>query len=207
MSSTKILLVEGKDDEHVLKHICRTHGLWLFDEVTPLKSVDELLKSFPVWLKKSDIEALGVVVDADSDVAARWQSLHDRLVQAGYRNVPKRPVPEGTILSPPPGTLLPRVGLWIMPDNRTGGILEDFLTFLVPRGSGLFDYVKQCVADIPDGERLFSPSAESKAVIHTWLAWQEEPGKPLGTAITARYLDGSVNQVEVLVAWLRALFS
>jgi len=42
--------------------------------------------------------------------------------------------------------------------------------------------------------------------MHTWLAWQEEPGKPLGTAITAKFLDANVAQVDVLVAWLKALF-
>ena len=102
--------------------------------------------------------------------------------------------------------MLPRVGVWIMPDNQTKGILEDFLRFLVPAGSPLFDHVKSSVEAIPEGERRFSQLAEPKAIIHTWLAWQGEPGKPLGTAITARYLDPDVAQVDVLVSWLNRLF-
>jgi len=39
-----------------------------------------------------------------------------------------------------------------------------------------------------------------------WLAWQQEPGKPLGTAITARFLDPTVAQVDVLVSWLNRLY-
>ena len=93
-----------------------------------------------------------------------------------------------------------------MPDNQTKGILEDFLRFLVPAGSRLFDHVTTSVATIPEGERRFSQLAEPKALIHTWLAWQEEPGKPMGTAITARYLDPNVAQVDVLVSWLKRLF-
>jgi hypothetical protein len=93
-----------------------------------------------------------------------------------------------------------------MPDNQTKGILEDFLLFLIPRGSALFEHVKSSVAAIPEGELRFSKLAEPKALIHTWLAWQQEPGKAMGTAITARYLDPSVAQVDVLVSWLKRLF-
>lgn len=206
MAGKKILLVEGSDDEHVLKHICGERGVGKLDEVKPQGDVFRLLENFPVRLKESDVEALGVVIDADTDAATRWQSLRDRLTKAGYQNVPATPAPAGTLLNPPPDSLLPRVGIWIMPDNQTKGILEDFLHFLVPSGSKLFGHVKSSVAAIPEGERRFSQLAEPKAVIHTWLAWQQEPGRPMGTAITAKFLDASVPQVDVLVAWLKALF-
>lgn len=120
--------------------------------------------------------------------------------------MPDLPAHGGTILDPPADKLLPRVGIWIMPDNRSEGILEDFLRFPVPEGSMLFDHVESSVAAIPEGEQLFGPLAVSKAVIHTWLAWQKEPGKPLGTAITARYLDPGVPEVGILVSWLNRLF-
>jgi hypothetical protein len=206
MAGKKILLVEGSDDEHVLKHLCGERGVGKLDEVKPQGDVIRLLENFPVRLKESDVEALGVVIVADTDLAARWQSLRDRLTKAGYQNVPANPAPTGTILAPPSDGLLPRVGVWIMPDNQTKGILEDFLHFLVPSGSRLFGHVKSSVAAIPESERRFSQLAEPKAIIHTWLAWQQEPGKPLGTAITAKFLDANVPQVDVLVAWLKALF-
>ena len=206
MPARKILLVEGADDEHVLKHLCGQRGVQKLDEITPLGSVERLLENFPVRLKESDVEALGVVIDADTDIAARWQSLRDRLRKAGYQGVPDDPNSAGTIVSPPPKSLLPRVGVWIMPDNQTRGILEDFLRFLVPPDSRLFSHVESSVTTIPEGERLFSQLVQPKAIIHTWLAWQAEPGKPLGTAITAKFLDANVAQVDVLVAWLKSLF-
>ncbi|MBI4026191.1 MAG: hypothetical protein HY360_14485 [Verrucomicrobia bacterium] len=206
MPGKKILLVEGIDDEHVLKHLCGQRGVQKLDEIKPQGSVERLLENFPVRLKESDIEALGVVIDADADLVARWQSLKDRLMRAGYQNVPDQPASTGTILSPPSDSLLPRVGVWIMPDNQTRGILEDFLRFLVPPNSQLFGHAESSVANIPEGEQRFSQLAKPKAIIHTWLAWQEEPGKPLGTAITARFLDSNVAQVDVLVAWLKRLF-
>ena len=206
MAGKKILLVEGTDDEHVLKHICGNRGVGKLDDVKPLGSVEKLLENLPVQLKESDIEVLGVVLDADTDLAARWQSLRDRLIGAGYQRVPFAPAAQGTMIAAPPDSLLPRVGIWIMPDNQTGGILEDFLHFLVPAGSILFDHARSSVAGIPAGELRFKQLDEPKALIHTWLAWQKEPGKPLGTAITAKFLDANVAQVDGLVAWLNALF-
>lgn len=205
MATKKILLVEGIDDEHVIKHICGERNVGTLDEIKPQGSVGQLLENFPVRLKESEIEALGVVLDADTDLAGRWDALKNRLRQAGYAGVSDQPAVDGTILSPPQGTLLPRFGVWLMPDNQNRGILEDFLRFLVPADSQLFEHVKTSVGAIP-GERLFSQLAEPKAIIHTWLAWQKEPGKPMGTAITAKFLDPHVAQVDVLVAWLKRLY-
>ena len=207
MAAKRILLVEGSDDEHVLKHLCGNRGVSRLDDVKPLKGVDRLLESFPIQLKASeDGDIFGIVIDADTDLDARWQAVRDRLISLGYQDIPENPSPDGTILESPTGMWLPRVGVWIMPDNQTMGILADFLQFLVPAESHLFDHVKSSVAAIPEGERRFSQLAEPKAIIHTWLAWQEEPGKPLGTAITARYLDPHVAQVDVLVSWLNRLY-
>jgi hypothetical protein len=207
MPARKILLVEGSDDEHVIKHLCGNRGGPHLDDVKEHGGVVHLLDSLPVRLKASEFgDIFGLVIDADADIASRWQSLRDRLIGVGYETVPDQPAYEGTILDPPAGKLLPRVGIWIMPDNQSEGILEDFLRFLVPKGSRLFDHVEASVAAIPKGERRFSSLATPKAIIHTWLAWQEEPGKPLGTAITARYLDPGVPQADGLVSWLNRLF-
>ena len=207
MADRKILLVEGPDDEHVLKHICGNRGIARLDEVKPHGGVEQLLESIPVQVKAGeDGDIVGVVIDADTDVKARWQSLRDPLINLGYQDVPADPTPDGTVSDPPTHLLRPRVGIWIMPDNRSNGILEDFLRFLVPHGSTLFSHVQSSVAAIPPEDRRFSHLAEPKAIIHTWLAWQEEPGRPSGTAITARFLDPNVVQVDVPVSGRTASF-
>src|SRR5580658_7553241 len=132
MSAKKILLVEGPDDEHVVKAICGRRNLARIDEIRPHGGKDELLEALPVRLKESDVESLGVVIDADTDLLARWESLRGRFIQAGYENVPGSPFASGVILDAPANSLLPRAGIWLMPDNTTTGILEDFLRFLVP---------------------------------------------------------------------------
>lgn len=45
-----------------------------------------------------------------------------------------------------------------------------------------------------------------KAMIHTWLAWQREPGRPMGLAITKRFLDPEAPSAMEFVAWVRRLF-
>ena len=208
MRNRKILLVEGVDDEHVMKHICGNHGIPDLDEIRQHGGAPKLLESIPVRIKASEEgDVVGVIIDADTDMHSCWRSIRGRIVEIGYRHVPDQPAPDGTILDPPEGTLLPRFGVWIMPDNRTDGILEDFLRFLVPQPNVLFDHVNDSVAAIPGGERRFrQPEDEPKAIIHTWLAWQRDPGKPFGTAITARFLDPNVAEALVLVLWLRRLF-
>lgn len=214
MAGKTILLVEGKDDEHVVKHLCGHHSLWL-TEITPPREVgddsagiDSLLESLPERIVQGNVEALGIMVDADTNLAARWQALRDRLEKAGYKDLPVKPDAHGTIVEAPtdqPNDLVPRVGIWLMPDNTTNGILEDFLQLLVPSPSELLEHARASVDSIP-GEPLFRAVDQPKALIHTWLAWQQEPGKPYGTAITAKYLDADAPQARTFVAWLRKLF-
>lgn len=207
MSIQRTLLVESKDDEHVLKHICGNRAVGQIDVFKQHGSVQNLLESIPVYLKAAgDREIVGIVVDADTDVAGRWDSLRDHMTNAGYEGVPRTPDLQGTIISPPRYKFLPKVGIWVMPDNQTPGILEDLMLFLIPPQSRLFDHVKKSVYSIHKEDRRFSVVAEPKALIHTWLAWQEEPGRPMGTAITARFLDPDAKQADVLVDWLRRLF-
>ncbi|MBI2421869.1 MAG: hypothetical protein HYV27_03485 [Candidatus Hydrogenedentes bacterium] len=149
---------------------------------------------------------MGVVVDADADLAARWRSIHAILIQAGYQGVQNVPQTNGTILPAPKGTLLPKLGVWIMPDNQVNGILEDFLRFLVPSNSELFRYVENCVDRIPSEQQFFKIADKPKAIIHTWLAWQEVPGIPFGFAITKKFLDPRVPEARTLAAWLKALY-
>ena len=200
------MLVEGTDDRHVMGHICGNHRIPHLDEIRPHGSVGQLLDAIPTQLKSASDEGdvVGIVVDADQNAAGRWQRLRDIFSSAGYLDVLNRPDPDGTILSPPSESLLPRTGVWIMPDNRTEGMLEDFLRFLVPQEDPLLDYADSCVDSIP--KRRFSENDRIKAVMHTWLAWQEEPGRPYGMAITAQFLNPESDEATVLASWIRRLF-
>lgn len=194
------LLVEGNDDKHVVINLCMAYQIPEVFEVIDKKGINNLLETLPIELKTSDLESLGILVDADTNLQARWQSLRNTLTQAGY-TVPKTPVSTGTILQ---NEERPTVGIWLMPNNQLPGLLENFVAELIPVGDGLWTQAQDCVANLP--ERRFPAVARAKADIHTWLAWQAEPGKPMGTAITARYLDPGSARAQDFMTWLRTLF-
>ena len=210
MALKKIVLCEGKDDKYVIENLCgNLDGPYLY-ECKPLGSVEKLLESISVSLKAARDEAIiGIVIDADIDLSARWQSVSSSLIKLGYPDVPKNPEPAGTILNPQavPNALLPRVGIWLMPNNRIPGIIEDFLDYLVPKPSPLFDHVINSVDTIPESEKRFTDLAKPKVLIHTWLAWQERPGCPYGTAILAKFLDPNVPEARAFIDWLNRLYN
>ena len=117
--------------------------------------------------------------------------------------MPPEPDPAGTVVRQEG---LPTVGLWLMPDNSMPGMLEDFIQMLVPPGDTLWSRATAAADAIAVAERRYPPSLHGKAQIYTWLAWQAEPGRPYGTAITARYLDASRPSGQAFVAWAAQLF-
>lgn len=145
-------------------------------------------------------DALGVIVDADENVASRWQSLRDRLTAEGY-DVPAEPQREGLVLR----DRRPAVGVWIMPDNNLPGALETFAERLIPEDDVLWPMARAAVAGIPEASRRFTAGHTRKAEIHTYLAWQEEPGTPLGLAVTKRYFDAHATTAADFIGWLRRL--
>ena len=205
MPGRRILLVEGTDDVHVFRALFGKRGLPELSCIKDHGSCDQLIEAIPVRLKESDIEAVGIVLDADTNVAGRWASVRHRLSSAGYAP-PQQPDPHRLVLNPPPQTILPRVGVWLMPNNTVPGKLEDFLRCLVPHDNALFAYAAGTVDGIPEHLPLFKPIDQPKALIHTWLAWQAEPGRPFGTSITAGFLEHTVAEVDILVRWLQRLF-
>jgi hypothetical protein len=197
----RILLVEGPDDQHVLLNLCARHAVpqtFVVEVAGNDREVLRLLRSKP---KASNLERLAVILDADTDIERRWGEARGALFAAGYRDVPERPSPGGTIVH---GPNVPPAGLWLMPDNRLPGILEDFLAFLVPTEDALLPLVDVFLDGIPGPARRFAAKDRSKARIHAWLAAQEQPGKPLGLAIKARYLDVEAAAVAPFLSWLRA---
>ena len=206
MATKRILLVEGNDDEHVFKAIFGQNNLAHLDEIKEHGGYSNLIEALPLRLVESDVLVLGVVCDADTDPTNRWESIRNRLEKAGYVNVPKNLDVNGLVITPPENSLLPRFGIWIMPDNQIPGILEKFLELLVPTGDKLFAYTEHCIKNIPEDAKLFRDVDIPKAKIHTWLAWQKEPGKPLGQSITKRVLRAESPSCQKVVNWIQRLY-
>jgi len=202
MADRYLLLVEDKDDEHVFYHLLRRHRIPERFKIKDKEGIDNLLDTLEVELLASGLERLGIVVDANANIKSRWQAIRDILVRSGY-DAPTGLDANGTIVE---GNSRPRVGVWVMPNNTLPGALEDFVRFLVPAGDSLWNKAADCLAQIPEQDRRFPPERHSKAHIHTWLAWQEEPGAPLGLTITKRYLSADAPHARQLMDWIRRLF-
>ena len=206
MAGRNALFVEGTDDQHVLIHICKARGL-TEPNVKPHKGVEALLEAMGNAIRTytEEGDAVGVVMDANGAPTSRWQSVRAKLVQVGYEGIPESLAIDGMILDAPERKPLPRVGVWIMPNNVSSGKLEDLLQGMVPPGDTLFAHAVDVVGSLP--KQHFTTPDRPKAVLHTWLAWQKEPGRPYGTAIEAEYLDAHAPAADGLVAWLNRLFN
>jgi hypothetical protein len=71
----RVMLVEGQNDMHVVKNLFKVAGLTETFVVTPVGSLEMVLKRLPLDLKSEHVRALGVMVDADSNLADRWAQL------------------------------------------------------------------------------------------------------------------------------------
>jgi hypothetical protein len=208
------LLVEGKNDRHVIWALCQKYQvpqtfsveIGINDGSNQQKNqgVEELLDGIPVILKEENLETLGIVVDADQDLAARWQGVTNKLKKFGYRDIPPAPLENGWIHTQEEK---PKIGVWVMPDNQLPGMLEDFVAYLIPAEDKLQGKAHVILEEI-EREALnpYSLTHHQKALIHTWLAWQQTPGMPMGQAITAKALCHDSAIAKRFIDWLNDLF-
>ncbi|WKN40645.1 DUF3226 domain-containing protein [Tunicatimonas pelagia] len=211
----KLLIVEGKDDYHVMLALRQKFGMEDIYEISPRgnkeesENVDTLLTSILVEAKKSGQESLGVVIDRDTadpnKNKDRWQQIKNRLSPLGYA-MPEFAPADGAIL-PSPELGLSKIGIWLMPDNQTPGMLEDFMRLLVPENDECLVFAEKTLQALEEKEiQRYKEVHRSKALIHTWIAWQDKPGIPLGQS-TTRYLDIDTKLCQQFASWLNELFN
>lgn len=205
-SSRRRLMVEGLDDQWSVINLLARHWVdWNADGpslpfVEDCKGKDRLLPA--IGTASRSLDRLGVVLDADHDPEARWQQAIGRFGKEGIL-FPSRPDPAGAVVQRDDGK---RFGIWLMPDNRVPGILEDFLATLVPPGDATWPHARAATLT---ARELGAPLAEadlSKGTLHTWLAWREQSGVPFGTALTSAVLLHDSEAALAFLAWFRRLF-
>ena len=198
------LLVEGKDDQHVIWALCERFKIKETFNIIALEGIDNLMEDLWVRPQQANLASLGIIVDADTDIKMRWDQLRKRLEKSGY-SIPNKPALEGTIVT---ANRLPTLGIWLMPNNQLPGMIEDFIRFLVPENEESLALAEEIITTLEERNlQQYIPNHRAKALIHTWLAWQEDPGTPLGQAITKRYLTIDTTIATQLVQWLNSLFN
>lgn len=165
MADKFLLLVEGKDELHVLSRLLEHHRVPENFRIKDKEGIGNLLGTLDVELIAGGLERLGVVVDADTSPTSRWESLRSIFAQSGCP-LPNQAEPLGTIVELP-GRTLTRVGVWVMPDNAVAGMLEDFVGSLIPADDALWDFASECVDEVILRDRRFPLVQRSKAVVHT----------------------------------------
>lgn len=206
------MVVEGEDDKFAIIELMGHHTDWSDDKrLAPvwLEAVgdpDSMLKEvyIPTKLNESGTKTLGVVFDADENFDGRWNRV--RQICAGlFQNVPLEMPTGGLILQDEPQGQ--RLGIWIMPNNASPGMLETFLRTLIgAQHAPLATYAETVVIEARRRGAACKDVHTAKSNIHTWLAWQDPPGQPFGRAITALTLDPHAGLATPFVNWFRTLY-
>jgi len=205
------LHVEGDDDLHAICHLLIRYGIDYDQKPWPdgfpiIKSVggkDQLLAGMYTAVSLSSGRSIGFVLDANSSLGSRWAAVSSRLMALGVKSPAEVP-PDGFVTEA--SRFRTRVGTWIMPDNQREGTLESFLQDLVREDDRLLPHAKSSTQGAKELHASFPDRSVAKAELHTWLAWQEEPGLPYGSAIRARYFSHDSQAAQSFVAWFCCLF-
>ena len=198
----RLLLVEGQDDHHVVRHIRDRQGLIPSFSISSRGSVEQVLRAIPIEALAQGRQSLGIIVDANTDMQARWNAITYRLQAANIGiNVPPSPSPDGTIIEG-----IPRIGIWLMPDNQSQGELEDFVADMIPSDDPVWPRAQDYIEGIPIPDRKFTSQKTSRAKVHAWLAAREDP-RQMGAAIGARDLNIGGTLCIDFISWLDRLFA
>jgi hypothetical protein len=211
-----LLLVEGVNDLNFLCQLFVRRGIYEYDkkqnEFVPKGfsslekgSYPELKASLIEEFKNEELETIGIIVDADTDIQKRWEELTKHFQkELGYSNFPPQPDPKGCVIEETEDQK--RLGIWLMPDNTENGIIEHFVTWMIHHRdtNPLWQHVEKSIDTLP--VQQFHSKDLAKAQIATWMAWQKSPGYPISYAIFQEYVDPHSTAADPFINWIKELF-
>ena len=211
----KKLLVEGQTDKYFIAELWRkqtgTDAAKHFS-IHDCEGKDNLIQTLAdfgnvqhnIW-KTAPTTHLGIVIDADESAEHTLQSVSDAIGRGGLSGVPKALNSQGLIYE----VNSVRLGVWIMPNNADAGMAEDlFLTLFPSEQNARRDFAQQTLDHLEaEGLNLYDINRQrSKALAHTLLAWQDEPGVAMGAAVIKNFVKLPPEKLP-FVDWLSRLFS
>ena len=202
------LLVEGNDDQHSVWAICEQKSIPESFDVVDCNSVDKVFKQLKSRLKyPENNQIIGIIVDADNNHKGRFDSFCQILNKTGKYDCSGLTLTEEGLVISSKDDCFPKVGLWIMPDNNTEGMLEDFAILLAGSDNTLMGKAEKTLDDLEkENIQKYKATHRAKAKIHTFLAWQETPGMPIGQAITSHVLNSDSKTATLFIQWIKTLF-
>nr|CAA6823934.1 MAG: Unknown protein [uncultured Thiotrichaceae bacterium] len=222
MAGRNVLLVEGASDQKFFKQLLSE--LENSPEIEPKipRDVDAQIYRNglqPLYrqlvlqlglLIRGQINKLGVIVDADHIAQAnngfisRRAQLVDLLAENDFVITPApETASQGEVFKHPSGA---EVGIWIMPDHQSDGMIEDlFMDSVKAEQQPLLTHATDVIGNLGE-HKTFAPHHESKARLSTWLAWQQEPGISPSYAYYKGLFDKESTGFIALFDWLKRVF-
>lgn len=203
------LFVEGMNDLHVISSLCEHHKIAENFNIEPCGSDERVVKLLRIALTNPAVyQRVGIVIDADNDIENRWRQLVYILEKSGKYDCSRLKLSADGLIIHPLNACDTIVGVWVMPNNSLEGMLEDFVLQLVSPVDILMQKAESILSELEtEGIQHYKKVHRSKAKVHTFLAWQDEPGKPMGQAITAHIFNPDAVQAKIFIDWLNKLYN
>lgn len=221
-----VLLVEGSNDKTFFENLCKAYNLHVYVKVSnPLdfpingafnskRGVIDSLDHLLPFLEDQDsaIQKIAIILDADITGENRGgfketiAQLKEKTSKFGYKETHK--YSNGGVEIPHSDREMNALGVWIMPNNKSDGTIEDWIkSKIISSETELFNHACHTVKELAN--KKFSQNSITKAEIATWLAWQNQPGRTIAYALKEgeELLDINSQGFIDLIEWLRNFFS
>jgi hypothetical protein len=179
IETTRLIAVEGKDEVNFIGRLL--DSLNISDvEIVDIGGKDKFKGNIPILIKSSGFDNLtkfGIIRDADKNASSAFTSIRNILkknnlsLPTNYKKLSK-------------GS--PNIGIYILPDNKSSGMLED-LCLKTVEGSPILDCVnifEECLKKIKVKRKN-----RSKSRAMCYLSAMEETVYNVGIAARMNYWD------------------
>ena len=195
-TKTRLLAVEGDDEINFFKKLLEVIGISNLVDIRKSGGKDkfkDLMRAFTVTRGFKSLEIIAVIRDADKNAADAFKSITGVLRKIGLKTPDK------------PGGYSgggPAVGVFIMPDNSSGGMLEDLCLDTVNDHEAM-----KCVDDfIYCTQKLNeSPNNIPKAKVQAFLASKPKIVNSLGLGAQKGYWNLESEKLQPLITFLNRL--
>ncbi len=198
-------MVEGGSDKNAIIHIMMKLG-WHFDEISPIPKIKEyggfsLMKTSIKTALQSNA-TLGFVCDANGNPEKRLAEVRSEFER--HEDVSFSTLKSGGLLGLTPKGK--KRGIWMMPSPDTSGQIENLLASFIPEEERLWKYAQLATREARTHGASYRDQDTLPSELHTWLAWQIEPGLSYGQAIKTNILRPSGDSVIAFKEWFNELF-
>ena len=195
-TKTRLLVVEGKDEEVFFKELLKYLDFPDIVDIRGSNGKDKfkgLMQAFTITSGFKNIEKIAVIRDADNNADDAFKSVTDTLKKIQL-NTPKK---RGEFSSE-----IPSVGVFIMPDNSSKGMLEDICLETVKEHEVMkcVEHFIVCTQNLNE-----KPKNISKAKVQAFLAAKPRIANSIGLGAQKGYWNFNSEIFRPLINFLNQL--